>query len=97
MDEIVVSVKRVTDIIGEITAASQEQSAGIEQVNQAIDADGQGDAAERRAGRGGQRPPPAPWTGEHVQRWPSPSRRRAFAAARLAPVNALAPGRDVLQ
>ena len=36
MDEIVASVKRVTDIMGEITAASQEQSAGIEQVNQAI-------------------------------------------------------------
>jgi methyl-accepting chemotaxis protein len=36
MAEIVGSVKRVTDIIGEITAASQEQSTGIEQVNQAI-------------------------------------------------------------
>jgi methyl-accepting chemotaxis protein len=30
------SVKRVTDIMAEITAASQEQSAGIEQVNDAI-------------------------------------------------------------
>jgi hypothetical protein len=30
------SVKRVTDIMAEITAASQEQSAGIEQVNTAI-------------------------------------------------------------
>ncbi|MBT9540514.1 methyl-accepting chemotaxis protein [Thiobacillus sp.] len=36
MGEIVTSVKRVTDIMGEIAAASQEQSAGIEQVNQAI-------------------------------------------------------------
>jgi methyl-accepting chemotaxis protein len=36
MQEIVASVKRVTDIMGEITAASQEQSSGIEQVNQAI-------------------------------------------------------------
>ena len=36
MDEIVASVERVTDIMAEITAASQEQSAGIEQVNQAI-------------------------------------------------------------
>ncbi|MGV8893548.1 MAG: Cache 3/Cache 2 fusion domain-containing protein [Burkholderiaceae bacterium] len=36
MGEIVVSVKRVADIMSEITAASQEQSAGIEQVNQAI-------------------------------------------------------------
>jgi uncharacterized phage infection (PIP) family protein YhgE len=36
MDEIVGSVKRVTDIMAEITAASQEQTQGIEQVNQAI-------------------------------------------------------------
>ena len=36
MQEIVTSVKRVSDIIGEIAAASQEQSAGIEQVNEAI-------------------------------------------------------------
>ncbi|MCB1984168.1 MAG: HAMP domain-containing protein [Burkholderiales bacterium] len=36
MDEIVKAVRRVTDIMGEITAASQEQSLGIEQVNQAI-------------------------------------------------------------
>ncbi len=36
MQEIVSSIKRVADIMGEITAASQEQSAGIEQVNQAI-------------------------------------------------------------
>lgn len=36
MEEIVTSVRRVTDIMAEITAASQEQSSGIEQVNQAI-------------------------------------------------------------
>jgi methyl-accepting chemotaxis protein len=36
MDEVVQSVKRVTDIMGEITAASQEQSSGIEQVNQTV-------------------------------------------------------------
>jgi methyl-accepting chemotaxis protein len=36
MHEIVESVKRVTDIMGEITAASQEQTSGIEQVNKAI-------------------------------------------------------------
>ena len=36
MDDIVNSVKRVTDIMSEIAAASNEQSAGIEQVNQAI-------------------------------------------------------------
>nr|WP_289623126.1 methyl-accepting chemotaxis protein [Trinickia mobilis] len=36
MDEIVASVQRVTDIMGEITAASQAQSTGIEQINQAM-------------------------------------------------------------
>jgi methyl-accepting chemotaxis protein len=36
MAEIVTSVQRVTGIMAEIAAASQEQSAGIEQVNQAI-------------------------------------------------------------
>ncbi|MES2104000.1 MAG: methyl-accepting chemotaxis protein [Pseudomonadota bacterium] len=36
MDEIVTSVKHVADIMSEITAASQEQSSGIEQVNLAI-------------------------------------------------------------
>ncbi len=36
MGEIVSSVQRVTDIMGEITAASVEQSAGIDQVNDAI-------------------------------------------------------------
>jgi methyl-accepting chemotaxis protein len=36
MDEIVSSVKRVTDIMAEISSASAEQSAGIEQVNDAI-------------------------------------------------------------
>lgn len=33
---IVDSVKKVTDIVGEIAAASQEQSAGIDQVNRAV-------------------------------------------------------------
>ena len=36
MDEVVNSVRRVTDIIGEIAAASREQTAGIEQINTAI-------------------------------------------------------------
>jgi methyl-accepting chemotaxis protein len=36
MREIVTSVQRVTDIIGEITAAATEQSHGIEQVNAAV-------------------------------------------------------------
>jgi methyl-accepting chemotaxis protein len=36
MDEVVASVRRVTDIMSEIANASQEQSAGIEQVNHSI-------------------------------------------------------------
>nr|WP_277990389.1 methyl-accepting chemotaxis protein [Pandoraea sp. LA3] len=36
MDEIVQAVQRVTDIMGEISAASAEQSSGIEQVNRAV-------------------------------------------------------------
>ncbi len=36
MENVVVSVRRVTDIMSEITTAGQEQSAGIEQVNAAV-------------------------------------------------------------
>ena len=36
MDEIVVSVRRVADIMGEISLASQDQSQGIDQINQAM-------------------------------------------------------------
>ncbi len=36
LEEIVNSVKRVTDIIAEISAASQEQASGIDQVNKAV-------------------------------------------------------------
>ncbi len=36
MDEIVVSVRRVADIMGEISLASQDQTQGIEQINQAM-------------------------------------------------------------
>jgi methyl-accepting chemotaxis protein len=36
MQEVVESIKRVTDIMAEISSASHEQTAGIEQVNQAI-------------------------------------------------------------
>jgi len=45
MDEIVSGVKRVTDIMGEISHATEEQNAGIEQVNGAI---GQIDDATRQ-------------------------------------------------
>ena len=36
MDDVVASVKKVTDIMGDIMAATQEQSVGIDEVNQAI-------------------------------------------------------------
>jgi methyl-accepting chemotaxis protein len=36
MDEVVASVRRVTEIMGEITVATAEQSEGIAQVNQAV-------------------------------------------------------------
>lgn len=36
MEEIVIGVKRVTDIMNEIAAAGSEQTAGLEQINQAI-------------------------------------------------------------
>ncbi|MFZ6846342.1 methyl-accepting chemotaxis protein [Undibacterium sp. RuTC16W] len=36
MEEVVQSVRRVSDVVSEITAASQEQTIGIEQINQAI-------------------------------------------------------------
>ncbi len=36
LEAIVNSVKRVTDIVGEIAAASREQSAGIDQINKAV-------------------------------------------------------------
>jgi methyl-accepting chemotaxis protein len=36
LNEIVTSVKRVTDIVSEIAAASREQASGIEQVNKAV-------------------------------------------------------------
>jgi methyl-accepting chemotaxis protein len=36
MSEVVAAVKRVSDIIGEISAASSEQTGGIEQINRAV-------------------------------------------------------------
>ncbi|RQO83173.1 methyl-accepting chemotaxis protein [Acidovorax sp. FJL06] len=36
MGEVVASIRRVTDIMGEISAASTEQSAGVDQINEAV-------------------------------------------------------------
>jgi len=41
LQEIVISVKKVTDFVAEIAAASREQSTGIEQVNKAVQQMGQ--------------------------------------------------------
>ena len=50
MTEIVSSVTRVNDIMGEIASASDEQRRGIEQVAQAVSQMDSSDAAKRRAG-----------------------------------------------
>jgi len=36
MEEIVASIRRVTDIVAEISAASLEQSSGVQQVGEAV-------------------------------------------------------------
>ncbi|MEK9952825.1 MAG: methyl-accepting chemotaxis protein, partial [Curvibacter sp.] len=36
MNEVVASIRRVTDIMGEISAASAEQSAGVAQIGEAV-------------------------------------------------------------
>jgi methyl-accepting chemotaxis protein len=36
MNEVVAAIRRVTDIMGEISAASSEQSAGVAQVGEAV-------------------------------------------------------------
>ncbi len=55
MEEIVNAVKRVTDIMGEITAASQRAEPGHRAGQPGDHADGRGDAAERGAGGAGGR------------------------------------------
>ena len=60
MTEVVTSIRRVTDIMGEISAASSEQSAGVSPGGRSHHPDGPSDATERGAGgangRGGQQP-----------------------------------------
>ncbi|WP_229205326.1 hypothetical protein [Duganella sp. CF402] len=53
MDEVVGSVKQVTGLIGEIADANAEQTAGLEQVNQAVAAMDQ--ATQQNAALVGQR------------------------------------------
>ena len=64
MGEVVASIRRVTDIMGEISVPHpSSRAAAWQQVGQAVSADGPGDAAERGAGRGiggGRREPARP-------------------------------------
>jgi methyl-accepting chemotaxis protein len=62
MGEVVASVQRVTDIMAEISTAGDEQSAGIEQINQAVS---EMDTVTQQNGAGGGR-----------LRRPRPCRRR---------------------
>ncbi len=52
MTEVVASISRVTDIIGEISARRASRAPGVNQVGEAVGPDGPDHAAERRAGRG---------------------------------------------
>jgi len=51
MEEIVASIRGVTDMMAEITAASSEQSSGIEQVNQGYRPNGRCHPTKCRLGR----------------------------------------------
>jgi len=77
MTEIVTSVKRVTAIMSEIAAASQEQSAGIDQVNQAVRRWGRWTKSPSRTPRWWSRPRPLPRAcrrrRKNWQNWSAPS------------------------
>ena len=86
------SITRVVRTMSEITAASVEQSVGIEQVSQARHADGSAHAAERGAGGGGRgggrvaerpdRAPDAGGVGVRTGRRPRRTRRARGAVVR---------------
>ena len=72
MQEIVTSVQRVADIMGEISAASAEQAGGIDQITLAVsqmDEVTQQNAALVEEAR----PPPRPWRTRRAS-WPRPRR-----------------------
>ncbi|WP_036169673.1 methyl-accepting chemotaxis protein [Massilia sp. 9096] len=91
MQEIVTSVKRVTDIMAEISLASQEQSAGIEQVNRAI---GQMDEATQQnaalVGQAGSSAAALQEEAENLARLVSIFKLEGAAAPARAPVKARA-------
>jgi hypothetical protein len=90
MEEIVEAVKRVTDLMGEMRAATEEQTGGIEQVNQAVSQMDQ--MAQQNAALVEKPPPPRPrWrirlmrctaVGEHG--------RTRFRCGQFAPLSSLA-------
>ena len=83
MQDIVRSVTRVTDIMGEIASASDEQSRGIEQVTQAVTQMDQSPSRTPRWWKNPLQPPP---------RWKSrPLPADAVAVFRLADDNFVAP------
>ena len=55
MADIVASIRRVTDIMGEIAAASKEQSTGIHEVNKAVTLMDEATQQNAATGRGGRR------------------------------------------
>jgi methyl-accepting chemotaxis protein len=57
MDEVVQSIRKVTDLMGEISAASREQSAGVAQIGAAVN---QMDQARSRTPRWWKKAPPPP-------------------------------------
>jgi hypothetical protein len=62
LQEIVAAVKKVTDIVAEIAAASREQSTGIEQVNRGRGADGKLSVTHSMGTTVCPRTPPTGWT-----------------------------------
>ena len=89
LEQIVGAVKKVTDIVAEIAAASREQSAGIEQVNKRRHAARRAHAAECRAGgRGLRRQPVDGRAGPRPERFDAafPCERAPAAPVTAAPV-----------
>ena len=77
MTEVVSAIRRVTDIMGEISAASSEQSQGRLASRRGHHADGPGHAAKRRPG-GTKPPPPTATSKPRLTSWWMPWQCSAF-------------------
>jgi len=96
MGDVVASVQRVTDIMGEISSASREQEGGITQINQAItemDAVTQQNAAlvEEAAGAAGSLQEQAEQLAQMVAVFKVDAAAKAAGAQAPAPVQRVAP------